>query len=294
MDIYSLKIFLSASETLNFTKTAQEFYLAQPVISRRIRELETEFGCQLFVRMRHGVTLTEEGKLLVPAVKQALEALDSGIEQVKELIRQRTGEISIAAMTPATNWFLPSVIGEFSISHPEVHLEVLRMVPKQIIESIALGSHDIYFSADADLGICEAWESFPVVSDEVGLIVRESEEINTAEDARKYLADSKVFLIPLEDSPATTSTTKKILKDLQLGHIEQEEVRPVESLMFNVASGLGVAILPNNITNLKSFGLKFVSLGLKEKMTMRMLWRTDAPKQVREFAELVKSRVRNF
>jgi len=291
MDIYSLKIFLSASETLNFTKTAQEFYLAQPGVSRRIRELEAEFGCQLFVRHRHGVTLTEAGKTLVPAVKRSLEELDCGIEQVKELARQRTGEISIAAMTPATNWFLPSVIGEFSITHPKVHLEVLRMVPKKIMESFALGSHDIYFSADADIGNRNGWESCPVVSDEIGLIVRDSEELNTPEEARVFLASNKVYLIPLEDSPATTSMTKKILKDLQLGHLEQEEVRPVESLMFNIASGLGVAVLPNNIINLSSFGLKFVSLGLDEKMTMRMLWRTDAPKQVIEFTELVKTRI---
>ena len=290
MDIYSLKLFLRASETLNFTKTAQEFFIAQPVISRRIRELESEFGCQLFIRNRHGVTLTEEGKLLVPAVRKSLEALDGGIEQVKELVRQRTGEISIAALTPSTNSFLPSIIGEYSLDHPEVRIDVQRMVPKQIIESIALGSHDLYFTSEKDLEGCEDWESYTVRADEIGLIVRKSEEIQSPEEAVAFLSKSKVYLIPQEDSPITTSIAKQILAELGLTNLEQEELRPIESLMFNVASRLGVAILPDNITTLDSFGLKFVSLGVSKVIRMKMVWRPDAPKQVKEFAQLVKMR----
>ncbi len=291
MDIYSLKIFLRASETLNFSKTAQEFYIAQPVISRRIRELESEFGCQLFIRGRHGVALTEEGQILVPYVQNALEELDNGIERIKEVIRQRTGEISIAALTPATNSFLPALIGEFSLSHPDVRINVERMVPKQIIESIALGSHDIYISSESDLEACRTWESHPLRADSVGLIVRDSEKIDSPEEAIRFLSKSKVYLIPQEDSPTTTAITKQILTELGLSHLEQEELRPIESLMFNIAAGLGVAILPNNITTFSAFGLKFVSLGVSEKLLMKMVWRADAPKQVLEFAELVRQRI---
>ncbi len=291
MDIYSLKIFLSASETLNFTKTAQDFYLTQPVISRRIRELETEFGFPLFVRNRHGVTLTEEGKILVPAVKAALDSIDCGIEQVKERIRSRTGEISIAAITPATNSFLPSIIGEFSLSHPDVSIDVQRTVPKQLMESIALGSHDIYIASEDDLKACEDWESCVIRADEIGLIIRASEPVRSVEDAISLLSESKLFAIPLEDSPALMLRGRNVLSKLNFPEREIEEVRPIESLMFNIASGLGVAILPNNIINLDAFNLKFVSLGVDEEVHMKMVWRPDAPKQVKEFAELVRARI---
>ncbi len=294
MDIYSLKIFLRASETLNFTKTAQEFYLAQPVISRRIRDLESEFGCQLFARSSHGVALTEEGKLLVPAVKDALNSLDHGMEQVKNRIRSRTKEISIGAITPATNTFLPSVIGEYSISHPDVSVDVQRMVPKQIVEGIELGSHDIFLSSEDDLSACSEWESCNLRSDEIGLIVRKREPIDSVEEARKVLAKSRVYGIPLEDSPTLTGIAHKILTQLGLSQIEIEEVRPIESLMFNIASGLGVSILPDNIVNLDAFDLKFVSLGTDVRLQMRMVWRPDAPLQVREFAELVKKRIQTI
>lgn len=291
MDIYSLKIFLSASETLNFTKTAQEFYLAQPVISRRIRELETEVGCPLFVRNRHGVCLTEEGKLLVPAVKASIEELEKGMEHVKERIRSRTGEISIAAITPATNSFLPSVIGEFSLSHPGISIDVQRMVPKQLMESIALGSHDIYISSEDDLKSCADWEYCPLRSDEIGLIVRKTEKLDSAWDAVRFLADSRLLMIPFEDSPSLASRAKAVLAKLDMEDHAIEEVRPIESLMFNIASGLGVAILPDNIVNLDAFDLKFVPLGAGTEIQMRMVWRPDAPDQVKAFASLVRERM---
>lgn len=291
MDIYSLKIFLSASETLNFTKTAQEFYLAQPVISRRIRELETEFGCQLFIRNRHGVQLTEEGRLLVPAVKASVTELEKGMEQVKERIRSRTGEISIAAITPATNSFLPSIIGEFSLSHPGVKIDVQRMVPKQLKESIELGSHDIYIASEDDLNNYTDWENCLLRSDEIGLIVRKQEPLFSREDAIQFLSENKILKVPFEDSPSLTARARVILDKLQLDNFEVEEVRPIESLLFNIASGLGVAILPDNVANLAAFDLKFVSIDPESRMHMQMVWRADAPTQVKEFAELVKTRI---
>lgn len=291
MDVYSLKIFLSASETLNFTKTAQEFYLAQPVISRRIRELETEVGCQLFIRNRHGVQLTEEGKLLVPAVKASLNELEKGMEHIKERIRSRTGEISIAAITPATNSFLPSVIGEFSILHPGIKIDVQRMVPKQLLESMALGSHDLYIASEDDLKKYADWETCLLRSDEIGLIVRKQEPIHSREEAIRFLSESKILKIPFEDSPSLTERANVILDKYHLNDLEVEEVRPIESLMFNIASGLGIAILPDNVVNLDAFDLKFVSIDPESRMHMKMVWRADAPVQVKEFADLVKSRI---
>lgn len=291
MDIYNLKIFLSASQTLNFTKTAQEFYMVQPVISRRIRELEAEFGCQLFVRERHGVSLTEEGKLLVPAVQEAVDALNKGLEAVKERIRSRTGEISIAAITPATNSFLPAIIGEFSLQHPDMKIDVQRSVPKQLMESIVLGSHDIYLSSEDDLISCVGWESLWLRSDPIGLILRKNEAVSTAEEALQFLSKSKVFMIPADDSPSLSAKGRAILNELHLTHLEVEEVRPIESLMFNIASGLGVSILPDNVINLDAFNLKFVPLNTNMRVQMKMVWRPDAPSHVKEFAKFVKARL---
>ena len=65
MRISHLEECIDLANTLNFTKTAQNFYLTQPVLSKHISNLERELGIQIFVRDHHGVSLTEMGAMFV-------------------------------------------------------------------------------------------------------------------------------------------------------------------------------------------------------------------------------------
>ena len=291
MDLISMKLFVSIARTQNITRTAQEFYMTQPVVSRRMQELENQLGFRLFFRRNHGVVLTEEGKELAPVFEKALALIDQEISRIKTRIQGQPRTVSIAAITPATNIFLPSVIGEFSIRYPDIRVDIQRLVPRKIMEELRCGTYDIYISCDPDLPISEEWNVSPVRSDPVGLIVRESEPVSSPEEAISLLKKSQVYLIPMEDSPATTRESLDILSFLGMEHVPKTELRPIESILFNIASGMGVGILPDHIAPLDAFGLKFVSLGLDRSMCMSMVWRRDAPPEVQAFAQLLKARI---
>lgn len=62
MDEKDLQIFLTLAETGNLTRTAEKLYLAQPTLSKRLQNLESELGATLFLRSKHGVTLTPAGE----------------------------------------------------------------------------------------------------------------------------------------------------------------------------------------------------------------------------------------
>lgn len=53
MDMQQLRLFLSISRTLNFTRTANEFFMSQPTVSNQIRALEAELGVPLLKRSSH-------------------------------------------------------------------------------------------------------------------------------------------------------------------------------------------------------------------------------------------------
>ena len=291
MDLISMKLFVSIARTQNITRTAQEFYMTQPVVSRRMQELENLLGFKLFSRRNHGVILTEEGEELAPVFEKAITLIDQEISRIKTRLQDRTRTVSIAAITPATNIFLPSIIGEFSSRHPDIRVDVQRLVPSKIMEELLSGTYDIYISCGPDLPISGEWNSCPVRSDPVGLIVRDSEPVSSPEEAISLLKRSRVYLIPMEDSPATTRDSLDILSHLGMEQIQKTELRPIESILFNIASGMGVAILPDHIAPLDAFGLKFVSLGLDRSMCMSMVWRKDAPPEVQAFAQLLKARI---
>ncbi|MFE3928502.1 LysR family transcriptional regulator [Streptomyces sp. YIM B13508] len=71
-----LRAFVTVAEELHFTRAAVRLYVAQQALSRDVRRLERELGCELFVRSTRRVTLTTDGERLLPYARAALQAQD--------------------------------------------------------------------------------------------------------------------------------------------------------------------------------------------------------------------------
>lgn len=76
MDHRQLKTFLTVVDTGNITRAAEILHIVQPAISRQIKLLEEDLGTLLFERQRHGMVLTESGKLLVNYARRSMLELD--------------------------------------------------------------------------------------------------------------------------------------------------------------------------------------------------------------------------
>lgn len=70
MNSEQIKTFISLARTRNFSRTAEELIIAQSTVSKRIRDLENEFGCPLFMRGAGGVFLTSAGKIFLAYAQQ--------------------------------------------------------------------------------------------------------------------------------------------------------------------------------------------------------------------------------
>src|SRR5260370_690397 len=82
-----------AAYTDSFTRAAERIPIAQPAISQQIRRLEAELGERLFIRDRHGITLTPTGQALLPIARAALQAAEGGREAVAALSGLLTGRL---------------------------------------------------------------------------------------------------------------------------------------------------------------------------------------------------------
>ena len=76
MNILHLKYVVSIAEHGSINQAAEELHVAQPNLSRVVRELETELGLQFFLRSSKGMMLTPDGELFVQQARKILEQVD--------------------------------------------------------------------------------------------------------------------------------------------------------------------------------------------------------------------------
>lgn len=88
MKIDTLYEFLLLASTLNYTETAKNFFVSQPVLSNHIASLEKELGVRLFNRNSHAVELTEVGAIFVADARKIVDDYESCYGSHRSLSRR--------------------------------------------------------------------------------------------------------------------------------------------------------------------------------------------------------------
>ncbi|MCD0481392.1 LysR family transcriptional regulator [Streptacidiphilus sp. ASG 303] len=96
-----LRAFTAAAETLHFTQAAARLHVAQQALSRDIRTLERDLGCDLFVRTTRRVQLTADGERLLPYARRVLAACDELAAAFAPAARPLLVDVGAERTTPA-------------------------------------------------------------------------------------------------------------------------------------------------------------------------------------------------
>lgn len=103
----ALFFFEAAARCGNLTRAAEELYVTQPAVSRMLARMESHLGIKLFERVRGGVELTEDGRILYHKVAAAFTSIESGIEHIHaRATGLKTVTLSVSAAF-TTYWLLP-------------------------------------------------------------------------------------------------------------------------------------------------------------------------------------------
>ena len=95
MTIRQLEYYLTAAQTLSFTKTARQFFISQSAVTQQIRALEEEFDTELFLRSNNKIRLTPAGETLVQDAEMMIAKYYDAIEKVHAERDGMSGELRI-------------------------------------------------------------------------------------------------------------------------------------------------------------------------------------------------------
>ena len=110
MESARCKAFMYAADTGSFTKAAERLNYTPSGVSQLVGALENETGLTLLRRTRKGVTLTPDGEILLPAVREFLEKENRIYELAAEVKGLLVGSVTIAAYSSISTHWLPEVI----------------------------------------------------------------------------------------------------------------------------------------------------------------------------------------
>ena len=136
------KIFYFVAKYGSFTAAANVLFGNQPNITRAIKKLENELGCTLFIRHRHGVTLTPEGEKLYARIATAVESIKLGEEEIEQDKSLQSGKVTVAVSEIALHCSLLPALKKFRSNYSGVKLKISSLTTPLAIEMLKNGLAD--------------------------------------------------------------------------------------------------------------------------------------------------------
>lgn len=135
-EIRHLRHFIAVAEELNFSVAAEKSNIAQPALSRSIKQLEDLLGLQLLVRTSRHVKMTNQGRTFLRGAYKALELLQETHDKAQMVSQGEAGHLRIGYTNFAIVGRLPSLLNSFRNTYPNIKVDIIHNFTARQIEDV--------------------------------------------------------------------------------------------------------------------------------------------------------------
>lgn len=144
MKLNHLRDILAVAEFGSLRAAGRHLGVAQPAITRSIREIEHELGVSLFERYAKGVRLTDVGTAFVRRAAAIQAELGRAKEEIEQLKGRAFGTVSMALSTASSIALLPAALAAFQKHYPDALLKISESLFQPIENDLLDGRIDLY------------------------------------------------------------------------------------------------------------------------------------------------------
>ena len=261
MDSKKFEILMTAVNLGSFSKASEVVGYTQSGLTHLINGLEREIGMKLIRRDHSGISLTEDGEALLPAIREYLSATAKLENQIETITQKRTATIRIAAYASLAMHWMPEILYRFRRVCPETDVD-LRMVDHEL-------EPDSEFLSYLTLAILP--EDYPTGSEETFPI----EEF-----------DGKEFLMPygrFDIDVNAALSPKKVKPNIRPCHVDDETV------IRMVSKGLGITMMTEIMMRGRTHGVKTLPVSPKtgRELGIGMHLSKNTPEEILRLRECV-------
>ena len=295
LELRSLRYFVAVAEEMHFGRAAMRLHMTQPPLSQSIQALEAELGCSLFARTKRSVALTAAGKALLPEAQRLLLQADGLAALAQRAAAGESGKLALAFVSIADYSILPSALREFRSAYPAVQIDLHELTSDLQYERLSSGL--------IDLGILipplpdklkSELTYFPLLREPLVMALPEGSQIgrSTKKISLKNCRDLPLIIFPRKLAPAFHDQILGCFRAAGVTpHIGQEAIQ-MQTIVGLVSAGMGIALVPQSVSNLKRPGVEYRALKEASPLVETGLaWRNDNTSPVLQaFLTLMKKR----
>jgi DNA-binding transcriptional LysR family regulator len=145
MELRHLRYFVAVAEELNFTHAAARLRVAQPALSRQMKDLEDELQTPLFERGHAGVQLTRAGRVFHQRARAILAQATEAANEMRAAAGAITGSLVLGFPSGLHLNYLAPVIQAFQGVHPKVQFDYFHGLAGQQLKALREGRIDVAF-----------------------------------------------------------------------------------------------------------------------------------------------------
>ena len=154
MDIRTMQYYLAVVREGTISAAAQALHVAQPSLSRQMKELEEELGVSLFVRGNRKITLTEEGMVLRKRAEEMVRLMQMTEEEISQIKNHISGSVRIGAGESWSFHYLSRAAASIAAEHPDIRFHITSGDTQDLMDELNNGLIDfavIFTSVDHTL-----------------------------------------------------------------------------------------------------------------------------------------------
>ncbi|MGB2222352.1 LysR family transcriptional regulator [Neptunomonas phycophila] len=245
MDTHTLTAFLAVADTQSFSQAAEQLFITQSAVSKRIALLEEQLNQRLFDRIGRKVSLTEAGDALLPRAKNILNEIKDATRAMGNLSGEVSGILSLAASHHISLHRLPPILRAFTRRYPQVTLDLRFHESEIAYNGVQHGDLElalITLSPHPDPMIC----SYPIWEDRLQYVVAKDHPLAKKPQVSLSELTGHAAILPSE----STFTHQIVADQFQRNDLALNVMMStnyLDTIRMMVSIGLGWSLLPETM-----------------------------------------------
>lgn len=264
MKLHHIRNIIAVAERGSLRAAAKHLGLAQPAMSRSIRELEDELGVTLFERDKLGMTLTPVGEIFLRRARAIQAELARTVDEIEHFKGTESGSLTLAYSGATLLALLPKMIAPFLQKFPNIRVKVQEATLPMVETSLRDGVVDLYYGPVPPKFTDLALTVTPLIENELIVVGRRNHSLQQATSLKELVGAAWL------SAPVVIQADAEVAAYFKAAGLPPPQIAMQASSSMSVTAILAatdlLALLPQQWTELIPFWKTLTKIPIREKL----------------------------